>query len=142
MLGPSFMEGCMRAVVLIGLMAFTAAYGADAGGEAKAEAVGAQPQPAAAAPVAAAKPAPTYDQVVIGNDIAEATLTTNRGALVSFALTKTHPIELPRYLRDVADKAPVSKEDRKHEPLAVLGSFGDPGVDLHDWIFDNTWGLG
>ncbi len=103
------------------------------------------PAPVAADAVVAAAPAPapeTYATVVIGNELAEVTLTTNRGAIESFALKNTHPIELPGFLRRQAGKPHLPDAKRKKTPLAILAPFRSDGVAAHGWLVDESWGIG
>ncbi|MBA3847491.1 MAG: YidC/Oxa1 family insertase periplasmic-domain containing protein [Planctomycetes bacterium] len=73
--------------------------------------------------------------------MAEVTLTTNRGAIQSFALKKTHPIELPSFLRQQTGKPHIPDEQRKQMPLAILAPFRDEIPAAHGWIVDESWGI-
>ncbi len=95
-----------------------------------------------AAAAAVPAPVPTYATVVIANDLAVVTLTTNRGAIESYALKGTHPIELPGFLRKATGKPHIPDEERKQQPLAILAPFRSDGVAAHNWLVDESWGIG
>ncbi|HYE07603.1 MAG TPA: membrane protein insertase YidC [Planctomycetota bacterium] len=99
------------------------------------------PTPDAAVVAAPATVPESYPTVVIGHELAEVTLTTNRGAIESFALKNTHPIELPGFLRKQTGKAHLPDDQRKKTPLAILAPFRSDGVAAHGWIVDESWGI-
>jgi len=100
--------------------------------------------PAPAMPAAPAAPAvePVFATVTIGNALAELVITTRRGAIVSFALRDTHPVTLPKPLKDQAKAQGLPVEDHADPtkvPLAVLGRVHATGRsrdfdNLHNWI--------